>query len=832
MIHPNTLPGRPRNTAERPVPPQRRLLALCVLAATLNGLSPLAHAESHSAPQPYSIQAGGLSQALGRFAAEAHVTVQFSPELTQGLTSPGLVGQYTVQQGLATLLAGSGLEAVRLGDGVYGLIRRVDSGSALALGATTVSGTQSESAYGPVSGYVAKRSATGTKTDTSILETPQTINVVTQAEIKARGALSVNEALRYTPGTQVDGFSTRIKAFDEVTSRGFSPSPQYLDGLHLPYGGGSTGGALQIDPYLLERVEVLKGPASVLYGQNQPGGIVNLVSKRPTAEPLHQVVLGTGSYDRRYGAFDFAGAIDEHSTFLYRLTGVVNDTNAETDYANQKRMLIAPSLTWNISEQTTLTLFAHYQKDNDSPAAQGLPAVGTVLPNPNGKVPRHRFNGEPGFNFYDRDQYALGYELSHALNDVWTLKQNTRYAYIDDQFVGAFSGWSFSTNPDTGLNNQSFQDRYGVDWKQTNKVFGIDNIAQAVFDTGEVAHTLLLGLDYYHFNTRFFGRYDMTPPGIDLYNPVYGRPLDFTKSGPGAYDNTVTQTGVYIQDQLKWNNWFLTVGGRFDFAEINNKTPLSSGKQPPTQKDRQFSGRAGFGYLFDNGITPYFSYSESFLPVSGTDRNIKPFEPSTGEQYEVGIKYQPPGSESFIQLSAYQIDMKNVLTTDPLDRAYSKQSGAQRSTGFEFEGKANLSDGLNLIAAVSRVDTEYTHNNDGMKGRHPRGISPLTASAWIDYQMPADTAFAGLGFGVGTRYVRSSPGTATEFREFSVPSFTVYDAMLSYDLGKSPLQIKGVKVQANVENLDNKLYVSRCVGVWECYYGQGRTVTANLTYDW
>ena len=778
------------------------------------------------------IPAGPLGQSIQELSHQTGLQILFNPEEINGLRAHAVKGRYPLDQSLQIMLQGTGVRYSVQDNAIYfsGARSGADAGQ-VNLEPSLVSGKQSESAWGPVQGYVAKRSATGTKTDTSILETPQTINVVTQDEIKARGALSVNEALRYTPGIQVDGFSTRIKAFDEPTSRGFSPSPLYLDGLHLPYGGGSSGGALQIDPFLLERVEVLKGPASVLYGQNQPGGIINMVSKRPTADPLHQVVLGTGSHDRRYGAFDLSGPIDDQGTFLYRITGVGNDTNSEIDYAEQKRMLIAPSLTWNISEQTSLTFFAQYQKDNDVPEPQGLPSVGTVLPNPNGKIDRDRFIGEPNFNSYDREQYAFGYELSHQLNDVWTLKQNARYAYVDDHFAAVLHGWSFSANPTTGVNNQNYLDRYGVDWKQTNKVYGIDNIAQAVFNTGEVAHTLLLGLDYYHFNSQFFGRYDMTPPGIDLYKPVYGRPLNFNKMGPGAWDNTVTQTGLYLQDQIKWDKWFLTLGGRFDIAETNNRTPLSSG-QPPTKKEREFSGRAGIGYLFDNGITPYISYSESFLPVAGTDRNRKSFEASTGEQYEVGVKYQPPGSDSFIQLSAYQIDMKNVLTSDPLNPNYSIQSGALRSVGFELEGKAALTDNLNIIASVSRVDAEYTNNNDGQEGRHPVGLSPLTASTWIDYQMPASTALAGLGFGVGARYVRSSPGTSTAFREYSVPSFTVYDGMISYDLAKSPLQIKGVKVQANIENLDNKLYVSRCVGVWECFYGQGRTVTANLTYDW
>lgn len=813
--------NQPRGSALIPLALVVRL-ALPLIGAVMAPMPAYAEAAS------FNIPAGDLGESLNRFALQAGIAIVYRTADLKGLSSPGLKGTYEVEEGFSHLLSGSGYQALK-GEHGYQLEKVPAKDAALEMSSSTITG-QAETAFGPVQGFVAKRSATGTKTDTSILETPQTINVITQDEIKARGAQSVTEALRYTPGIQVEGFSARVKAFDEPTSRGFSPTPLYLDSLHLPYGGGSTGGALQIDPYLLERVEVLKGPASVLYGQNQPGGIVNMVSKRPTVVPLHEVVLGGGSYDRRYGAFDFGGALDEEGQVLYRLTAVGNDTNSEVDYAKQQRFVIAPSLTWNLSDQTSLTLYSQYQKDNDVPEPQGLPTVGTLYDNPNGRIDRDRFIGEPGVNAYDREQYAVGYEFSHVLNDIWTLKQNARYAYVDDRFRAVLHGYSFATNPTTGANDQRYLDRYAIDWSQTNKVYGIDNMAQAVFNTAQVNHTLLIGVDYYHFNSKFLGLYDRSPPSIDLYAPVYGQPIDFTKSPANPWDNTITQTGVYLQDQMKWEQWFVTLGGRFDWAETDNKQPLYGGHT--NTKDQQFSGRAGFGYLFENGLTPYFSYSESFQPVSGTDVDSKPFDASTGKQYEVGVKYQPPGQDSFIQLSMYQIDKQNVLTSDLDNPGFSTQSGELRSRGVELEGKASLSERVNLVASVSRVDAEYTKDNDGLEGRHPIGVSPLTASAWLDYHWPEGTALAGLGMGIGARYVRHSPGTSTSYNEFEVPSFTVYDGMVSYDFAQSPLHIKGVKLQANIENLDNKLYVSRCSGVWECTYGQGRTVTANLTYDW
>lgn len=774
----------------------------------------------------YNIAAGSLDQVLNRFASTAGILLSVDAQLTEGKRSAGLQGRYDTVQGLERLLAGSGLLALET-QGSWSLQAAPQSGP-LQLGATRVNAIEApENAWGHVDGIVAKRSATGSKTDSALVEIPQTINVITADEIKARGAQSINEALRYTPGITGGGFDDRVKFFDEPTSRGFSPAPLYLDGLHLPYGGGSTGGALQIEPYSLERIEVLKGPASVLYGQNQPGGIINMVSKRPTEMPLHQVVLEAGNYDHKSAAIDLSGPLDEEGKFLYRLTGLANDSNAEIDYVEQQRQFIAPSFTWRPSEDTSLTLFGQYQKDKGVPEAQGLPSVGTLFHNPNGKIDRDLFLGEPGLNAYDREQYAFGYELSHRLNDTWTLKQNARYASVDDRYTAPLHGYRFVTNPTTGLDDQRFMTRYGVDWKQDNTVYGVDNIAQAEFDTGVLGHTLIVGVDYYHFNSKFDGRYDRNPPIIDLFSPTYGQSLNF--ASPYRWDNTVTQTGLYVQDQIKLDQWVFVLGGRYDWAETDNKEPLSGAHT--NSKDEAFTGRGGIVYLFDNGLAPFVSYSESFLPMSGTSVAQKPFDPSTGRQYEVGVKYQPPGQNSFVQVSAYQLDQENVLTSDLANPGFSNQSGAVRSKGIELEAKAALSESLDVIAAVSRNDIKYTKDNDGRKGRHPAGKPPLTAALWLNYTLQGETPLAGLGAGVGARYVRGSYGDDYE-GAFHVPSYTVYDASLSYDLSRSALRLKGVRLALNVQNLEDKTYVATCSSEWDCYYGEGRTVVSSLTYDW
>lgn len=781
--------------------------------------------QSAQALRTYSIAAGGLDQALNQFASASGILLSVDATLTEGKRSAGLQGRYAVGTGLERLLAGTGLVAVQSAGG-WSVQALVGDGP-VQLGATQISGQQAqESAWGPVDGIVATRSASGSKTDSALVEIPQTINVISAAEIKARGAQSVTQALLYTPGMTAGGFSDRVKLFDEPTSRGFSPTPLYLDGLHLPYGGGSTGGALQIEPYSLERIEVLKGPASVLYGQNQPGGIVNMVSKRPTETPLHQVVLEAGTYEHKSAAIDLGGPLDEQGQFLYRLTGLANDGQDEINYVENKRQFIAPSLTWRPSDDTRLTLFAQYQKDKGVPEAQGLPASGTLWNNPNGKIKRDLFIGEPGVNQYNREQYVLGYEVSHRLNNTWTLKQNARYAEVDDRYTAPLHGYAFVANPVTGVQDQRYLQRYAVDWSQNNKVFGVDSIAQAEFDTGALSHTMIFGLDYYHSGSLFHGLYDRNPPVIDLFKPVYGQRINYGQ--PYRWDRTLSQTGLYVQDQIKWDKWALVLGGRYDWASVVNKEPIQDTRF--ASKDEAFTGRAGLVYLFDNGLAPFVSYSESFLPLTGTDADRKPFDPSTGKQYEVGVKYQPPGQKSFVQASVYQLDQENVLTTEPT-ATFSTQSGAMRSRGVELEAKAVLNDAWDIIASAARNDIKYTKDEEGRQGRHPAGISPLTASMWVNYTVLGDTPLAGLGAGLGVRYARQSLGDYYA-GAFTVPSYSVYDASLSYDLSRSPLKLKGVKLALNVQNLTNKTYVSQCTSDLDCYYGEGRTAVSSLTYDW
>lgn len=801
------------------------LLGMALMAPVgLAVVAPSAWAQAEVETQ-YDIPAGSLATALPQFASTAGVTVSYEPAVASGQRTAGLRGRYTVDAGLRQLLAGSRLQAVRHDNGSYSLLPAVE-GSALQLGATNISGQAIESAYGPVDGYVATRSATGTKTDTPILEIPQAINVVTAAQVETQGARNLTQALRYTPGLNTGGFTDRNAIADEITSRGFAPTPLYLDGAYIPY-AGSLGGAPQIDPYTLERIEVLKGPSSVLYGQNQPGGLINMVSKRPTTEQRSQVKLGVGSYNRVNGAFDTSGPIDDQKQLSYRLIGLANKGNQQVDHTHSERMLLAPSLTWTPNDDTSLTLLAQIQRDDGLEDYQSLPRIGSLDRGPTGKkIDRDFFSGDTRYNDYKRDQYIFGYDFSHNLTDDLKYRSTARYTDVRDQYKGFYLR-AFATDA-AGETDYTRASRTKVDWRQHNTTYTIDNNLEYKFNTGALEHTLLSGVDYRHFSRIYDGynAYNVMP--VDLYGKNNFDTSSVVPELDTKWDNTLRQTGVYLQDQIKWDQWILTIGGRQDWAEIDNKDLLAH--TVTSQRDNKFTGRVGLTYVTEFGLAPYISYSESFLPTLGTEapeRGGKAFAPTEGEQYEVGVKYQP-FEKTLITASVFQVKQKNVLTGDDDYPQYQSQDGEVRSRGVELEVKSSLAN-VDVLAAATYIDSFYTKSNYGDQGNRNESQAPVSASLWADYHF-TQAALNGLTFGAGARYTGRKPGDSSH--SFEVPSFVVYDTTISYDMGKLDASLRGLQTRLNVQNVFDRKYVSDCNYSFGCYYGQERVASVEMSYDW
>jgi len=682
-----------------------------------------------------------------------------------------------------------------------------------------------------VPGYIAPVTTTGSKTDTPLIEAPQSVGVVTRDQIDDQSALSVSQALRYTAG--VLGEVRPSARYDSVFVRGFGGTGtgaafvNFLDGLRQ--GRGLYFGVPNTDPWLLERIEVLRGPASVLYGQTGVGGLVNLVSRRPTANQINEVRIEAGSHGLLQTAFDLGGALTEDGKFLYRLTGIARKSNTQYDYTEEERIAIAPAFTWRPDDNTSFTLLASYQQDPEGGFYNFVPASGTVLYNPNGRIPRGFFGGDPAYDKYFRTQAAIGYQFEHRLDDVWTVRQNFRYSHIDAE-VNVLSVRSIRPDQRTGIRAATFVSDHA-------NAYALDNQAQADFTTGALRHTMLFGIDWQRTSARARqGLRSDGVPSIDLFAPVYYQSIPPIWTDPSGLTNqNLDQLGFYAQDQVALGRWRFNLGVRYDRASIGTTTHQRSGADEASisQFDDEVTWRVGGLYLFDNGLAPYASYSTSFLPNTGTaapQRGGGNFAPTTGEQYEIGVKYQPPGMNSFIQLAAYHITQQNVLTRDPVYTTYSVPQGEIRSRGIELEGRASLTDGLDLIGAYSYIDAEITKSTaSGVAGNRVPQVPNHMASGWANYSFH-EGPLRGLSLGGGVRYIGSTYGD--EANTFKVDAVTLFDAALRYDLGARFESAKGLEFAVNAQNIADKDYVASCSTTTNCYYGTGRLVLGSVRARW
>jgi len=814
-----------------------RAFATALLVSTTVGAVALATsgqaAAQNRAQTSFSVPAGPLHRALTAFGRQAGLQVTYLSAAATGKTSPGFSGAATREQALAAVLAGSGL-TYSFPNATTVAIAAAASGAGdrAANGATQLDPIviQGESASGPVKGIVATQSATGTKTDTPLKNTPQAVNVVTRDQMEAQGAATVTQVLRYTPGVVAQYSDTDVR-HDWLTVRGFVPG-RYLDGLRLPFGVRGYSQP-KIEPYGLERAEVLKGPASVMYGQGLPGGMLNMVSKRPRDEEIREVELQYGSHDRIQAAFDVGGKLDEDGALLYRLLGVGRLSDTQYNYVEERKGYIAPSFTFKPDEGTSLTILSGYQ-NVDSPGGGGAPALtanGTLYTGVYPELPRDAFIGEPGYDRFQLEQAFIGYEFSHEFDETWTFKQNLRQGYVntDTQRVQAYCLPNAVCNPAALI-------RYAWAFPETSRLFTVDNQAIAHFSTGEASHTAIFGLDYSFEDSRFEESVlDVLPTLFNAYNPVYGATRVSRPPVNLRVDQERSQTGFYAQDQIEWGKAVFSLGGRYDWAVTDTHSKDSSSATTVDQNDGKFTWRTGVVYNFDNGFSPYAGYSTSFNPASGTAWGGAPFNPTTGEQFEVGLRYQPDGINSFVSLSAYQLTQQNVLTPDPVNTNYRVQTGEVRVRGLELEGKAEINDAFSVISSYAFTHSEITRDNPAANGTTNQGkrlafVPEHQAALWLDYHVQSDDAWGGLSFGGGARYVGQTYGDNAN--KFDVPGYTLFDAALRYDFGKADPKLEGLKASINVSNLLDKKYVSSCIGDTGCYWGEGRTVYGTLKYSW
>jgi iron complex outermembrane receptor protein len=652
---------------------------------------------------------------------------------------------------------------------------------------------EAEGASGPDKTIVAERSTVGSKTDTPVLDLPAAVSIITEIEMENRGVADIQQALGYTSSVAVDVYGSddrydyfRIRGFDQ-TAGGFG---LYRDGLSLRFPGW-TGSRLE--PYGLQRLEVLKGSTSTLFGLNAPGGLINGVTKRPQ-DTDHGEVYTTVGEDHIEGGTDFGGRINDD--WSYRITAKTQDGTHGRDFSNDDRIYIAPALTWNPNDATMLTILTDYQK-RESNSAYGFPYGIAVDPT--------TFLGEPDFNKFDTEEKNIGYLFEHKFGNGLTFRQNARYTDLTLDYEQVYIASNNANDPRAAFAVYGESQRFAID-------------SQVQYDTrwDNVSSKTLFGVDYLHYSQSEYVPYGYADAIKDFNNPAYAG-LD------GVHLTTVylnwkpkqDALGSYIQEELTFDDrWILTLGGRYDHVESATEDLLTGTVDEAT--DTAFTKRAGLTYKATGELSLYANYSESFQPITGN------LDPQEGTQYEVGAKYKPSGLNALFAVALFDLTQTNVPV--PTILGPQEQIGEVNVRGVEIEGKMALFDRLNLTLAYSYWDAEIVENGlNGNEGNRPTAVPQHLASIWADYTIPGDATFGDLTLGLGARFVGASFGDDANTVE--IDACTVFDAAAIYKLTDD------WSLAVNATNLFDKDYVST-VYYGTAYYGDGRTVKATLKHTW
>lgn len=671
-----------------------------------------------------------------------------------------------------------------------------------------------EDPRGPVAGYVATRSVSSTKTDTPILRTPQAISVVGRQQIDDQKPTSLAEATRYAPGIRGETFGADPRN-DWFLIRGFTAqeSGYFLDGLQLFTSAFATW---KLEPFGLERLEILRGPNSGLYGGASPGGIINAVSKRPPIVPIRYVEAGIDNFGNAYAGFDIGGPVEAgtEGKLFYRLVGLGRGGGTQVDFVNNDRFFFAPSITWKPDADTSLTLLAQVQRDRAG-TQNFLPYEGTVTPAPFGFIKTSRFTGDPATDRLTRSQDMVGYEFEHRFDNDIKFRQNARHGTVTVNLSNRYGGGYATTPAAADLSRFDFFTRGAA--VQSD----IDNQLVIPFRTGDFGHTVLAGFEYRRYQIDDFGAFG-SGPSLNLVRPIYPN----TPLNPSfVYQNaliTQNQFAAYLQDEITVGNFSLVLSGRHDWVATDNVDRL--GVNNATRDTSAFSGRVALIYNDESGLAPYVSYAQGFNPTVGLNGVTgQLLLPESSEQTEIGLKYKPPGFDGYFAAALFDLTRSNVLTTNPLNIQQVVQTGAVNSRGAEVEMVANLAPGLRAVASYTAYDLSVTRDlNTALLGTTPTNTPEQYGSLFLDYTFQ-NGILRGFGLGGGVRGVGRS--FADQANQFRVPGYVVGDLVAHYDW-------EGWRFALNVANVSDERIVNSCSTVTACYYGERRRVLGSIGYRW
>lgn len=655
---------------------------------------------------------------------------------------------------------------------------------------------------------------TGTKSQLRPMEAPMTYEIYDNELLMSRQVDTVNDALRYVPGVTPENRST-VTIFDQYTIRGFESYRNFYNGLALQ-ANGLWNLYPQVDVYATQSVEVLRGPTSVLYGNAPPGGMVNQTAKQPLAAYQHDLRIRTGSNALRELGLDSGGPLGE--SINYRLIALTRQKDGQQRTTEEERLILAPSLTWQLAENTSLNLNLYYQDDPAMIPSTPLPGVGTVYPAPYGKLDAESYAGDRNWGNFEREVSMLGYKFHHAFSENLSFMQNFRYTDADSLQRNTYNH-GLAADEMTLLRSAYFTD-------ETLQGVVIDNQFAWQLKAGGFSHNILFGAEFQTLDStvNYGDTLGKETASINLAMPNYSL-LDPQSLAVDFYTEQHNidqqQSGIYIQDQVNYGPIILLLGLRYDDYEsrdLADKNYDGFAYGDDTLIDQQqMSGRGALIYRFENGWAPYINYSESFEPTAGLDSMTgEAFKPTTARQTEFGVKFSENAGATEFTASYFNLKKQNVVVNTP-DYLQYTQTGEITSKGFELQLLQKLGNNLDISANYTDINVSVTENplNPSLLGTTPVWVSEKIAAVWLDYQFnPA------LKLGSGVRYVGKSQMDA--MNSDSVPGYTLIDLVGSYQVNEN------YRLGISVSNLSDKRYVGACYDISNCWMGAQRSVEMNL----
>ena len=665
---------------------------------------------------------------------------------------------------------------------------------------------------GEQDGYLVPEASIATRTDTPLRDIPQSIQVIPRQVIEDQQATSIEEVLENAAGVTFLG-NIDAQGID-FAIRGFDSAPVLRDGFRL-LGFAGSGGATAPEVAILEQVEVLRGPASVLFGQAEPGGVINLVSKQPLSEPYYNVQIQGGNRGFVSPSIDFSGPVTDDGRVLYRFNALYRQENSFRDFDEDfNRFAIAPTVTWQIGDRTDLTFNLEYINDDD-PADFGTVLVGdgdTVIPD-------DRVINNPD-DTIEKDYLSVGYTLEHRFSENWQLRN--RFSFISDEFDYSVIDLPFFFDESTGIVSRGFTDRDNED-----EFYSLYTNLQGNFSTGPIGHTLLFGVDVSRTESSGFTRFSTTPEFVtflDIFNPDYSSaPAPDSESIPIAFGSDITtdRLGIYLQDQIDLlDNLILVAGVRYDTVDQDTTDIVTD--LETNQYDDAVTPRVGLVYQPIEPVSLYANYARSFNPNGGTDAQGQPFEPEEGRGFEVGIRAEPIENRLAMTLAYFDIVKRNVLVSDPVVPFASVATGEQRSRGVDFDVTGEILPGWNVIASYAYIDAEVTEDTTDIVGNRLIGIPEHSASLWTTYEIQSGN-LQGLGFGVGFNFIGDRQGDLAN--SFEADSYFLANAALFYRRDNWRLGV-------NIDNLFDSDYIESVNGFRfrQVFPGPPLTVRASVSY--